>query len=684
MSSTSLVLLLISFLFISALPPCRPLSFSYNFSDPRTFDRSNITTDGTATLAQQDNGLIELTQNPDPREEGIADTVGRASYSMPVLLWDKATGEVTSFTTRFSFAIKKLPGNSGVTYKPSDGIAFFLCPYQLEVPVYGGGGLLGLVKGSTGATPAVIAVEFDTFQNNWDPSTDHIGIDVNSINSTVVEVLPMGTLTDRTEPMIALVSYNSSTKLLAIALQLDRSDGGIRYELNSTIDLMSLLPPEVAIGFSAASGYSTELHRVLAWSFDSTLMEVNLVPPGTPPMPNKVPQIPSKQMIWPVAEAAGAAVLLAVAFIGVLIRWFLMMRRRRRMREKEMSDLEDCSLDEELKFENGSGPRRFRYGELAAATNNFSEDGKLGEGGFGSVYRGSLGGDLGSNVAVKRISKSSRQGRKEYVSEVTIISRLRHWNLVELVGWCHSSGELLLVYELVPNGSLDARLYNLGGSVLPWPSRYEIALGLGSALLYLHVECKKCVVHRDVKPSNVMLDASLGAKLGDFGLAKLLDHGISLPTVVLAGTMGYMDPEYTASGRASTASDVYSFGIVLLEMCCGRRPRDDSVKPSLLEWVWDLYGRGAALEAADKRLDGDLDQAQMQRMLVVGLWCAHPDRGVRPSIKQALGVLQLEAPLPVLPPKMPVPTFSTSVAGPDADADGSTGGAGVYSSSMGR
>ncbi|XP_044361992.1 L-type lectin-domain containing receptor kinase IX.1-like [Triticum aestivum] len=674
MSSTTVVPLLISFLFISTLPPCRPLSFSYNFSDPRTFDGSNIITVGTATLAQKDVSLIELTQNPDPTVEGVSNAVGRATYSKPMLLWDKATGEVTSFTTRFSFAIKHA----------SDGIAFFLSSYPPELPPYHGGKYLGLVDGSTNATPAVVAVEFDTFHNDWDPYTDHIGIDVNSINSTAVEVLPMGTLTDRSEPMIALVSYNSSMKLLAVALQLERTDGGMRYELNSTVDLKSLLPPEVAIGFSAASGYSTELHRVLAWSFNSTLMEMNLVPAGTRPMPNKVPHFPSKRMIWVVAGAAGAAMLISVAFVGVLIRWFLMMRRRRRMNEEQaIADLEVCSMDDELKFENGAGPRRFRYGELAAATNNISEDGKLGEGGFGSVYKGSLS-DLGVDVAVKRISKSSRQGRKEYVSEVTIISRLRHRNLVELVGWCHSNGELLLVYELVPNGSLDARLYGKGGSVLRWPSRYEIALGLGSALLYLHVECKKCVVHRDVKPSNVMLDASLGAKLGDFGLAKLLDHGSSLPTVVLAGTMGYMDPEYTASGRASTASDVYSFGIVLLEMCCGRRPRDDSVKPSLLEWVWDLYGRGAALEAADKRLDGDLDQAQMQRVLVVGLWCAHPDRGVRPSIKQALGVLQLEAPLPVLPRKMPVPTFSTSVAGPDADADGSTGRAGVYSSSMGR
>ncbi|KQK15645.2 L-type lectin-domain containing receptor kinase IX.1 isoform X2 [Brachypodium distachyon] len=561
------------------------------------------------------------------------------------------------------------------------------------MPPFSGGGYLGLFNQSTPAgttPPAVVAVEFDTFSNEWDPTINHIGIDVNSINSIAVLELPAGELAGSEEPMVAWVSYNSSTKLLAVALQLKRSsDGGMaRYELNTTVDLESLLPSEVAIGFSAASGWSVDLHRVLTWSFNSTLAATKMVavtpqePRGHNVTEEKAPdisvkQFPSKSIVRPLVGLAVGAMLICVVVVGVLIR-FLMVRRRRMSEEHQQemasADSDDrCSMDEE--FENGTGPRRFRYGELAAATNNFSEDGKLGEGGFGEVYRGSLS-DLGLDVAVKRISKSSQQGRKEYVAEVSIISRLRHRNLVELVGWCHRGGEFLLVYELVPNGSLDARLHGASGSsvVLTWPSRYEIALGLGSALLYLHVGCDKCVVHRDVKPSNIMLDASLGAKLGDFGLAKLLDHGNSLQTAVVAGTRGYVDPEYAASGRASTASDVYSFGIVLLEICCGRVPvlrlparadqeANDSEYSSLLEWVWGLYGRGAVLEAADHRLNGgEFDQTQVERVLVVGLWCAHPDRGARPSIKQALGVLQFEAPLPCLPPKMPVPTYSPTVA----------------------
>ncbi|KAF2923501.1 hypothetical protein DAI22_07g197000 [Oryza sativa Japonica Group] len=523
-----------------------------------------------------------------------------------------------------------------------------------------GGGLLGVFTNSTGMNPSaaapIVAVEFDTFQNEWDQSSDHIGIDVNSINSTAVKLLSDRSLSNVTEPMVASVSYNNSTRMLAVMLQMAPQDGGKRYELNSTVDLKSLLPAQVAIGFSAASGWSEERHQVLTWSFNSTLVASE-------------ERRENATRGRPAAAVLAGVVVASVVVVGASICLFVMIRRRRisrrRTREEyEMGGSDDFDMNDE--FEQGTGPRRFLYSQLATATNDFSEDGKLGEGGFGSVYRGVLSEPAGVHVAVKRISKTSKQGRKEYASEVSIISRLRHRNLVQLVGWCHGRGDFLLVYELVPNGSLDAHLYG-GGPTLPWPTRYEIALGLGSALLYLHSGYEKCVVHRDIKPSNIMLDSAFAAKLGDFGLAKLVDHGdASQTTAVLAGTMGYMDPEYAASGKASTASDVYSFGIVLLEMCCGRRPvllQEQSIRSRLLEWVWDLHGRGSILEAADERLRGgelELDAKQVECVMVVGLWCAHPDRGVRPSIKQALAALQFEAPLPALPPTMPVPTYSSS------------------------
>ncbi|KAF8692167.1 hypothetical protein HU200_039769 [Digitaria exilis] len=327
-------------------------------------------------------------------------------------------------------------------------------------------------------------------------------------------------------------------------------------------------------------------------------------------------------------------------------------------------DFDDEEPEMEDEFEKGAGPKRFRYEELAIATDNFSESNKLGEGGFGSVYRGFMK-EMNLDVAIKRC-KGSNQGRKEYASEVKIISRLRHRNLVQLIGWCHGSGELLLVYELMPNGSLDTHLYSSsnGGTLLPWPRRHEIVLGLGSALLYLHQEWEQCVLHRDIKPSNVMLDAAFNAKLGDFGLARLVDHGQGSHTTMLAGTMGYMDPECLIARRVSAKSDIYSFSVVLLEIACGCRPMvvrlGDENPIHIVQGVWEFYGRGDILEAADTGLKGEFDAGEMEAVMVVGLWCAHPDQSLRPTISQAENALRREAPLPSLPAKMPVATYLPS------------------------
>ncbi|RVW75771.1 L-type lectin-domain containing receptor kinase IX.1 [Vitis vinifera] len=266
----------------------------------------------------------------------------------------------------------------------------------------------------------------------------------------------------------------------------------------------------------------------------------------------------------------------AVTFIAVEFDTFTNAAKKDPEEEEYWGDQEDgadsdLAMDED--FEKGTGPRKFSFNELALAT-------------------------------IKRVTRNSQQGMKEYASEVKIFCRLRHRNLVRLMGWCHQKGELLLVYELLPNGSLSTCLFE-EKTLLTWAMRYRIALGLASSLLYLHEEWEQCVVHRDIKSSNVMLDSDFNAKLGDFGLARLVDHG-----------------------KASKESDVYSFGIVVLEICCGRRAVETKAEENqirLVEWVWDLYGVGKLLEAADPRLSADYDDQQMERLMIVGLWCAHPD-----------------------------------------------------------
>ncbi|KAK3136514.1 hypothetical protein QOZ80_5BG0437580 [Eleusine coracana subsp. coracana] len=220
----------------------------------------------------------------------------------------------------------------------------------------------------------------------------------------------------------------------------------------------------------------------------------------------------------------------------------------------------------------------------------------------------------------------------------------------------------------MPNGSLDTHIHNQN-NVMSWSLRHEVVLGLGSALLYLHQDWEQCVLHRDIKPSNVLLDATFNAKLGDFGLARLVDHGRQSHTTALAGTMGYMDPECILTGAASAACDVYSFGVVALEIACGRRPivveqdTEEYTTVHLVQWVWKFNSRGRIMDAAHPQLNCEFDSEEMERVMVTALWCAHPDRTMRPSIRQAVNVLRLEAPLPTLPAEMPVAMFMPPVAG---------------------
>jgi len=280
-----------------------------------------------------------------------------------------------------------------------------------------------------------------------------------------------------------------------------------------------------------------------------------------------------------------------------LLRFLRRMTKRKGVVIVEEEDEESGILEpmDEVLIE-GTGPKRFPYKELVVATDNFSEEGKLGQGGFGRVYRRFLA-DQNMEIAVKRMSSSSNQGKKDYISEVKTVSRLRHQNLVQLVGWSQKRDSFLLVFEYMSNGSLDYHLFRKK-SHLSWPVRYKIANGLAARLLYLHEEWEQCVVHRDIKSSNVMLDSNFNAKLGDFGLAKLVDHGLRSQTTALAGTMDYMAPECFTTSKASKESDVFSFGVVLLKIACGRKVVEHKAEESevgLVSWVWDLYGGGRLL-----------------------------------------------------------------------------------------
>jgi serine/threonine protein kinase len=221
-----------------------------------------------------------------------------------------------------------------------------------------------------------------------------------------------------------------------------------------------------------------------------------------------------------------------------------------------------------------------------AATNGFSDANLLGQGGFGFVHKGVL--PNGTEVAVKQLRDGSGQGEREFQAEVEIISRVHHKHLVSLVGYCISGVNRLLVYEFVPNNTLEFHLHGRGRPTLDWPTRLKVALGSAKGLAYLHEDCHPKIIHRDIKASNILLDLRFEAKVADFGLAKFTSDTNTHVSTRIMGTFGYLAPEYAASGKLTEKSDVFSFGVMLLELITGRRPvssRQAPMDDNLVDWV---------------------------------------------------------------------------------------------------
>uniref|UniRef100_A0A0C9RJK9 non-specific serine/threonine protein kinase n=1 Tax=Wollemia nobilis TaxID=56998 RepID=A0A0C9RJK9_9CONI len=592
-----------------------------------------------------DHKVIQLATETD----GKTYRSGWAVYAKSIPIWDKSSGAVVTFTTHFEFVIARNTTNS---FGSGDGLAFFMAPLGFRAPPLSAGKFLGLFNTTTTGNPAnqIVAVEFDTNKNSQDPDDNHVGIDVNTIVSQANRSVNTGSLKDG-KKWDAWVDYDGAKKQIEVFLGRTGSKPAaamLRYGL----DLANFLPENVMMGLSASTGMGTESHLLLSWEFSSTtswnFSSIDIEGPEIgAPVRNR-----RKSIVAAVAAASGAAVVCGVVLVGGWWWWFV----RRRERPKTEAENEIAALDKEF----SQGPRKFTYTELKTATKNFSEEEKLGQGGFGAVYRGVLE-DTRELVAVKRVSQGSKQGKKEYVAEVSIISRLGHRNLVQLLGWCHERGELLLVYEYMRNGSLDSTIFCDGGAPLEWGRRYNVACDVAAALVYLHEDWDQCILHRDVKSSNIMLDSNFNAKLGDFGLARLVERNMeSGHMTAVAGTLGYLAPECIMTGMASMESDVYSFGTVALEIACGRRALDERCNMRLVDWVWDLYGKGRVVEAAAEGLSGGFNGEEMERLLVVGLWCSHPDPAARPRMREALKVLRFEEALPCIPRTKPVTVFVCS------------------------
>eukprot|EP01018_Ginkgo_biloba_P022351 Gb_24316 [translate_table: standard] len=311
------------------------------------------------------------------------------------------------------------------------------------------------------------------------------------------------------------------------------------------------------------------------------------------------------------------------------------------------------NTDKDAPYFDKNDPALFTYEELKTATEEFHSDNKLGEGVYGSLYKGIL--RDGRHVAIKKLNVASKQEKQRFLNEVGLITTVQHRNLVRLIGCCLEGPETLLVYEYMPNRSLDKFIFNpQKGETLQWPARLNIIVGVARGLTYLHDNSEVRIVHRDIKASNILLDEKLDAKITDFAFAKLFDDDTSHVSTSAAGTFGYMAPEYAMHGHLTEKADIFSFGILVLEVVTGRKSVDMNQPPSkrlLLEWVWTLHEEGDLLDLIDPTLDHEAFGSQIIKVIKIALLCTQAAASLRPPMSRVMFMLSGEVKIDKRPTK---------------------------------
>ncbi|CAL5410951.1 unnamed protein product [Camellia sinensis] len=358
-----------------------------------------------------------------------------------------------------------------------------------------------------------------------------------------------------------------------------------------------------------------------------------LPPPPPPPSPAAASS-PGKggmstQVLLAIVVSIGGSVLL------VILGFCLIFRKRKKKYDVIESDMigNEISAVQSLQFDLAT---------IQVVTNNFTDDNKIGEGGFGSVYKGIL--SNGQEIAVKRLSRNSGQGAAEFKNEVVLVAKLQHRNLVRLLGFCLEGEEKILIYEFVPNKSLDYFLFDpQEQEKLDWSKRYKIIGGIARGMLYLHEDSRLRIIHRDLKVSNVLLDGDMNAKISDFGLARIF--GVDQTqgnTNRVVGTYGYMSPEYAMHGQFSVKSDVFSFGVLVLEIISGKKNNtfyQSECAEDLLSYAWKLWREERPLELMDSTLEGSYSRNEVIRCIHIGLLCVQEDPDARPSMATVVVML---------------------------------------------
>ncbi|PON75191.1 Mitogen-activated protein kinase kinase kinase [Parasponia andersonii] len=597
--------------------------------------------------ASIDGGALQLTPDNENQVNGFHNKSGRIMYYKPQKLWLSDIDEdIASFNTTFVMDIYR-----NRVWNPGEGLAFVIAPDN-NVPEQSYGQWMGLTNATTDGKREnyMVAIEFDTEKQDFDPDDNHIGLNINSVRSNkTVSLNQFGFLLspENVTRYRVWIQYNGKSKVIEVYLA-NRSD--VRPNnpfLRETINLKDHVKRESYFGFSASTGDpGIQFNCVLEWELQMETFPVK------------------KDRKWlKIGIGIGVPGVILLVLFGIKLGIGYLKKRRRGLDE-------ESNVIGALKRLPGM-PREFRYRDLKKATDDFHKSMVLGQGGFGVVYRGvlrekidSIGSATNTEVAVKKFSRDNIEGTDDFLAELTIIHRLRHKHLVRLVGWCYEKGKLLLVYDYMPNGSLEKHLYE-SSSALNWRHRYKILAGVASALHYLHNDYDQKVVHRDLKASNILLDSDFNARLGDFGLARAIEnernsyaeHGLA----GVPGTMGYVAPECFHTGKATPESDVFGFGAVVLEVVCGRSPGEKiqhgEHQFTLVDWVWMLHREGRIQEAVDERLNNEYDVEEANRLLLLGLACSNPVTGERPQTQAICQIIAETLPMPHVPPFKPVFTW---------------------------
>lgn len=601
--------------------------FNYN-----GFNGANLHLNGGANL--HPNGLLQLT-NTSERQRGYA------FYPSPIK-FNVSSSKSLMFSTYFVFAIvPQLLNYSG------HGMTFVISP-SMDFSKATATAYLGLLNSSNNGLEAnhVLAVELDTVGSPEfkDIDDNHVGIDVNSMISndsatasyfSDEEGKNISLMLSSRTPIQMWIDYDGPQMLLNVTIApLSIRTKPSRPLLSDQIDLSQVIQETMYVGFTAATGALRSSHYILGWSFSESgkaeILDVTKLPPLPPPE-----KIPTKgvPMVATMLNVMVVAVVLMLVTVGGAVYT---------VRKKKYEEVYED-------WEREYSPHRFSYKALYRATKGFSDSELIGEGGFGKVYKGVLP-SADMQVAVKKVSHASAKHKmQQFVAEIVSMGRLRHRNLVHLHGYCRRKGELLLVYDYMPNGSLDKCLYSNERPTLNWSQRFKILRGVACGLLYLHEDWEQIVLHRDIKSANVLLDADLKGKLGDFGLARLYDHDSIPQTTHLVGTVGYLAPELVRTAQATTNTDVYAFGAFMLEVACGRRPIELG-RQDLVDWVIECWNKGSIVDACDPSFGGDYVGEQMELVLKLGLFCAHPNSALRPSIRHVTQYLDGDVKFPDISP----------------------------------